>query len=142
MSADGRKELLYIEDNEDDVFAMRRSLPRTGHDIELWHQDSVTGALDELRSRAHTGLSLPRLALVDLNLPGSDGRSFVVEMRADRALCHLPMIVWSSSAARADVLFAARAGARAYHVKPTKSQELVDTLTHLLNYWLGTIEAQ
>lgn len=78
---------------------------------------------------------LPGIVLLDLNLPGVHGLELLGAIRSDPDLALLPVLVLSSSAARADVLAAYRAGANAYLVKPDDFQEVVTLLDTLSAHW-------
>ena len=67
----------------------------------------------------------PDLILLDLNLPGVHGQEILVEIKTDPRLRHIPVIVLSSSSAKADVMDAYRAHANAYVAKPTQFSQFV-----------------
>lgn len=138
MSVDA-PELVYIEDNEDEVYVFRRSLQRIDRKaVTLQHYGDASVALEELTARgAH---ELPKLVLLDLSLPGLDGRGFLEQWAQIPHLAALPVVVWSSSDQPGDVRFCLEHGARAYHVKPFGLHELDRDLSLVLSYWLDTVE--
>ena len=84
----------------------------------------------------HRDAPRPDLVLLDLNLPGVDGREVLVAIRADPALRALPVVVLTSSADPADVEAGYRAGANSYVTKPFGLDEYLSTLHALAQYWL------
>jgi len=85
-------------------------------------------ALYRLRSDA---ASLPDLVLLDLNLPGMDGHEVLRTIRSDGRLRLLPVIIFSHSDARRDVIAAYDGGANCYIRKPFGLDELQETIAQL-----------
>ena len=78
----------------------------------------------------------PDLILLDLNMPGSNGLAILSKIKSDPNLCHIPVIIFSTSKADKDVLDAHRLYANSYVAKPLGYEELKDLFRHLLHYWL------
>ncbi|NTW97181.1 MAG: response regulator, partial [Oscillochloris sp.] len=89
--------LLLIEDSDEDVAATMRGIRYEG--VELAIQRCTTGdqAMDYLYQRgryAGPGQSpRPNLILLDLNLPGTDGRSLLAVIKDDDELKSIPVVV-------------------------------------------------
>lgn len=132
--------LLYVEDSEDEVFAVRRALGRYGSPVELAHVVDGQAALDWLEGALSRGAPLPHLILLDLNMPGMNGPALLSELRERPALDQVPVVVWTSSSEKAEVRATARLGARAYHVKPESPKEFARRLHAVLDYWLHAVE--
>jgi two-component system response regulator len=78
----------------------------------------------------------PAFVLLDLNMPNKDGREALAEIRADPALRHVPVVVFSTSANAKDVLGSYRAGANSYIVKPSSYEDYLKLARDLARYWL------
>ena len=89
-------------------------------------------ALKELQSNAR---ALPDLVLLDLNLPGLDGHEVLRTIRSDSRLRCLPVIIFSHSDARRDVIAAYDGGANSYIRKPLGLDQLQQTISQLETYW-------
>ncbi len=76
------------------------------------------------------------MVLLDLNVPGLDGRGTLLEIKTSPALREVPVVVLSTSSNPADLAFCYRAGVNAYHVKPFLYVEHLHVLDILLRYWL------
>lgn len=74
----------------------------------------------------------PDVVLLDLQLPGADGRTLLRELKADRTLTAIPVVVLSADASpgRAKELLAA--GAHAYLTKPFDVGEFLALVDQLL----------
>jgi len=133
-------EILLVEDNPGDVLLVRKALERAG----LRHELRVAGDGDEalalLRAPAAAGRARPGLVLLDLNLPGKDGREVLAEIKGDPALRVLPVVVLTSSRAERDVRRAYELHANSYVTKPPSLRELQGTLARLCDYWFAIVE--
>jgi CheY-like chemotaxis protein len=79
----------------------------------------------------------PSFVLLDLNIPGLDGREVLSEIRRDVQLRKLPVIILSSSANPKDLAYCYHRGANAYHVKPVRYNDHLDLLAKIFTYWLS-----
>lgn len=83
--------------------------------------------------------TLPLLVLLDLNMPGDDGREVLLQVRSDDVLGTLPVVVLSASANPRDLQFCYANGANAYHVKPVAHAMHLKVLQQIFVYWLGSV---
>lgn len=122
--------LLLVEDNEDDVFFMKRALKAAGiaaplHIINDGQQaiDYLAGA-DGFSDRAR--YPLPTVMFVDLKLPYRSGFEVLSWLREQRALDGIFVVTLTSSPEDRDRARALELGARRYLVKPPTRQMIVD----------------
>ena len=82
---------------------------------------------------------MPRLGIVllDLNMPGIDGRETLRIIRADPAIRRIPVVILTTSAADVDIAASYDAGANAYIVKPTAFSDLIHIFTTLAAFWFS-----
>ncbi len=79
----------------------------------------------------------PDLILLDLDMPGKDGRSAISEIRADPEWRAVPVIVLTSSQEEADILRSYELGANSCIAKPIDFDGLVDVARQIGAYWFG-----
>ena len=133
------REILVVEDSDEDFDTLCEVMQRLGIDCTLYRVLSGDQALALLRGEAKPGQPLrPALILLDLNAPGFDGRDTLAAIKSDNALKCVPVVVLTTSANPADLAFCYAAGANAYHVKPHRHDSYLAGLASLLNYWLGS----
>lgn len=133
-------EILLVEDNPADLRLVREALGEARVQADLCRAATAEQALALLRERAGAaGAALPDLVLLDLNLPGQHGRELLAEIKGDPALRTVPVVVLTTSAARADVLAAYGAHANAYMVKPDDYAGYVALVAAIGAYWLGAV---
>jgi len=94
--------ILLVEDNADDVELTLRALERAKVRNQVWTVTDGTDALAFLRGHPpHQDAPRPDLVLLDLNLPGLDGRDVLLRIREDPQLRGLAVVVLTASAALA-----------------------------------------
>jgi CheY-like chemotaxis protein len=100
-------------------------------------------ALDYLyRQGAYKDLKIsprPSLVLLDLNLPGTDGRQVLEEIKKDRSLRTIPVIVFTTSSDRRDIAACYRAGANSYIQKPVDLAGLVTAIQRIRDFWFEVV---
>ncbi len=139
--------LLYVEDEDNDVLFMRRALTRAGAGCELRSVSDGDQAIAYLSApptdagaNDATGAPpapLPRLILLDLNLPGRSGFEVLEWCRAQPRLHTVPIVVISSSGRPEDRERARRLGANDYFSKPNSTSQLTEIAGQLRSRWLG-----
>ena len=72
------------------------------------------------------------LIFLDINMPKKNGRQALAEIKADRHLRKIPVIVWSSSSSEEDMAFCREAGADSYCTKPERYGEMVEVVRGLV----------
>jgi two-component system response regulator len=130
--------ILLIEDNEDDYEAMRRSFVKSGFVNPLTWCRNAEGALRMLRrDESHADKAPPRpdLILLDLNMPGMDGRRFLELIKADEHHRSIPVVVLTTSADAVDINRCYQSGASTYIQKPITFEGLIKAVRALKDYW-------
>ena len=86
--------ILLVEDNPDDAELVRIAMADAGIGAQLEVVQDGATALQYVRSEGpYVGVRHPHLVLLDLNLPGVDGREVLRVMKSDPRLCTIPIIV-------------------------------------------------
>lgn len=134
--------LLLVEDDENDVFFLRRALQSAGAAVQLHVATDGRQALDYLHGR--NGFEdriqhpLPALVLLDLKVPYVSGFDVLRQIRADPKLRKLIVVVFTSSSLDSDVVQAYEIGANSFLVKPSRLEEQKEVASLLVRYWLQT----
>jgi CheY-like chemotaxis protein len=117
--------VLLVEDDPADARFLIEICKPYPAPIEFHHVTTGDDALAYLR-RLETDphARTPDVVVLDLNLPGRDGRSVLSAIRSDRMLNRLPVIVLTASPADSDVLHAFDFKADAYLRKPVDLLDL------------------
>lgn len=68
----------------------------------------------------------------DINMPNMNGFELLKAIKADEALCHLPVLMVTAEARREDIVLAAQSGAAGYIVKPFTKATLEEKVRRIL----------
>ncbi len=127
--------ILLIEDDRVDVMTVQRALKRIRIKNPLHVARTGGKALKMLRGEGGTKLDkLPRLILLDLNLPKMSGIEFLKKLRADPKLRDLPVIVLTSSNEPKDRAAAFKYDVEDYIVKPHSFDEFAKAMATILAF--------
>jgi CheY-like chemotaxis protein len=119
-------QVLLVEDDEADARLLVEVCKPYPSAIEFHHVTNGDDALQYLRRiESDSKLARPDVVILDLNLPGKDGRVVLSEIRTNRSLNGIPVIVLTASPADADVLHAFNFQAEGFLRKPVDFDELV-----------------
>jgi len=126
-----RTRILVVEDNADDEFLLLRMLQRTRLKS---HVDVVRDGKKALDHLTHHEAKIEDLVAVflDLNIPSIHGLQLLAMIRADDRLCHLPVIVMTSSNSPKDIEECHRLGVVAYVQKPVSLANFSKAIADIL----------
>lgn len=132
--------ILIVEDNDDDFECTYDALCESGNLRNPIHRASTgQGALDYLLHQGDFSDKFahprPGLILLDLNLPGINGKSILKVVRDSDTLKHIPVIVFTTSNDPMDIHQCYALGANSYIQKPTTLDKLVNSIQAVKNYW-------
>ncbi|MEM7168595.1 MAG: response regulator [Pseudomonadota bacterium] len=116
--------ILYVEDNEDNIYMLTRRLGRKGYDI-LVAMDGAAGL--DIAEKEN-----PALILMDLNLPVMDGWEATRRLKAGPQTHHIPVVALSAFAMSGDRERAIEAGCDDYVSKPIDFKILNSKIESLL----------
>ncbi|NWF61547.1 MAG: response regulator [Fischerella sp.] len=143
MIGNSAQPILVIEDSDEDFEALRRVMYRQQVLNPIFRCTDGDEALDYLY---HTGAYSdpqtsphPSLILLDLNLPGTDGRELLQQVKQDEKLKNIPVIVFTTSANPRDIEICYRNSVASYILKPIDINRLKQTLQSFLTYWLDIV---
>jgi two-component system, response regulator len=131
--------ILMVEDSEDDYEATTRAFKKVSlHNPIVWCR-SGRDAMDFLKQggahkNAGNGLQ-PGLILLDLNMPGLDGRKTLRLIKEDDGLKRIPVIILTTSSDERDIEDCYQMGANTYVQKPVSFEGLIEAIKRLKAYW-------
>jgi DNA-binding response OmpR family regulator len=114
--------ILYAEDDPDDLFIVQQAFEIFDAEIELIHAPDgfqTLKCLDEMQAEKR----LPCLIILDINMPGMNGREALIEIRQSDTFKTIPTVLFTTSSSESDRLFAQEWGA-AFITKPIIFDEL------------------
>jgi len=129
-------DILLVEDDDGDAFLTENAL-RAGHvPFELHVVTTGEDALDFIYRRgAYQNAPRPDLILLDLHLPGINGKEVLHELKQHATLRRIPVVVLTSSRAESDILRSYNLHANSYMVKPGDPSIFEKIATSLQTWW-------
>jgi CheY-like chemotaxis protein len=131
--------MLYVEDEEDDVFFMRTALKRLGLADRFHAVGDGEQAIDYLAGKGpfadRERAPLPSLLVLDLNLPIRSGFEVLEWLRNQPEFATLTVVIFSSSGRPEDRRRAQQLGATEYLLKPTSGVEFFEIASQLTRAW-------
>jgi two-component system, chemotaxis family, response regulator Rcp1 len=144
MSAQGRSrpiEVLLVEDNPGDVRLTREALKdgKVSNNLSV-AKDGVEALRFLRREGEYAGAPRPDVVLLDLNLPRKDGREVLQEMKQDRSLRTIPVVVLTSSDAERDIVGAYELQANCYITKPVDLDQFITAVKSIEDFWFSIVK--
>ena len=130
-------EILLVEDNPGDHRLTKEALHEGKVYNNLhWVKDGVE-AIDFLKQRGkYEKAPRPDIILLDLNLPKKDGREVLSEIKGDRDLRSIPVVILTTSKAEEDVLRSYDLHANCYVTKPVDLDKFIVVVQSIDRFWL------
>ena len=130
-------QILIVEDNAADLMIMREALEDTRFSVKVHETRNGEEAMKFLRRIGdYSSAPHPDLILLDLNMPRKNGHEVLEEIKMDRMLMRIPVIVLTTSEAEEDVSRAYREHANCYIRKPVDFHAFCDVMRQIEVFWM------
>ncbi|WP_310482092.1 response regulator [Chamaesiphon sp. VAR_48_metabat_403] len=130
--------ILLVEDDEVDIMTVKRAFKKGNITNPLYLAGNGIEALALLRGNPGEPSLIPterRLILLDLNMPKMNGLEFLHELRSDRSIRHIPVVVLTTSNEERDRVQAYDLNVAGYILKPVTFNTFVELMVTLDKYW-------
>jgi two-component system response regulator len=124
--------ILIVEDSPDDFEATKRAFSKANLRNRIHRAESGEEALSYLRNESNPR---PGIILLDLNMPGLDGRKTLEIIKQTRSLQSIPVVILTTSNDERDVEACYNLGANTYIQKPVDFDGLIAAIRRLKEYW-------
>ena len=141
--ADGKSpiEVLIVEDDPGDVLMTQEAFEEHKMRNRLTVVSDGAAALAYLRREGeYADAVAPDLILLDLNLPRRDGREVLEEIKKDKELCKIPVVVLTTSQADEDILRSYQLHANAYVTKPVDFQRFISVVRQIDEFFVSVVK--
>jgi len=133
--------ILLVEDSPTDIDLTREGLEMGKLANNLTVIEDGEEALAFLRREGeHADAIRPDLVLLDLNLPGKDGREVLEEIKTDPELMSIPVVVLTSSKAEEDIAKTYKLHANCYISKPVNFSRFVEVVKGIEDFWFSIVK--
>ena len=136
-------DILVVEDNDSERASIVETLKLAIPDVQIVAVNSGADAMDFLLARnqwkERVGEDPPKLILLDLELPGTDGFSILGQIRSiepQDSLTLTPVVVFTDSKATGNVVKSYHCGANSYIMKPVSFPDFQAIVKTIAQYWI------
>jgi len=134
-------EILLVEDNAGDARLAREALKDSKMINNLSHVTDGEEAMAFLRREGkYADAPRPGLILLDLNLPKKDGREVLAEIKADKDLKRIPVVVLTISSAEEDIIKTYNLHANCFITKPIDFDQFMKVVRSIEDFWLSIVK--
>jgi len=137
---DAHPVILIAEDNENDIFMLRRAFTQLEIDSPIFIVSDGEQAISYLHGDGkysnRAEYPLPDLLLLDLKMPRTNGFEVLQWIRGNPSLASLRVVVLTTSEQIRDINRAYQLGANSFLVKPVHFDDFRNTLKAIYDYWL------
>lgn len=130
------------DDDADDRFLVKEAFQEIGENHQINFVENGEQLMDYLEKRntfTPENAPPPDLVLLDINMPKKNGIEVLREIRENRKLSSIPIVVLSTSNSEEDILRSYELGANSFITKPIGFDQLVESLKNLNTYWFETV---
>lgn len=132
-------QILLVEDNFGDIKIAQEAFKQSDSTINLSYVQDGVEAINYLKkNNEFTKATTPDLILLDLNLPKKDGREVLSEVKSDKSLKQIPIIVLTTSESEIDINECYLLGANSFITKPIDLDSFLKAIKLIEEYWLKT----
>lgn len=135
--------ILIAEDDADDRLLAQEALNESRLVNEVHFVEDGEELLDYLHHRGRYATEpapRPGVILLDLNMPRKDGREALIEIKENKDLRRIPVVVMTTSKAEEDILRSYDLGVNSFIIKPVTFEGLVEVMHTLGRYWFEIVE--
>jgi CheY-like chemotaxis protein len=133
--------ILIVDDSADDVEFTLVALQNTKVANAINVVTDGVEAMQYLRQEGqYVGAQRPSLVLLDLNMPRKNGREVLAEMKEDKDLRHIPVVILTTSQAEEDIVRSYDLHANCYISKPVDLEALAKIVHSIDDFWFGVVK--
>lgn len=136
--------ILMADDDDDDFLLTKKALKESKLLNQLIRVKDGEELIEYLRQEGKyendENCIRPGVILLDLNMPRKDGREALKEIKSDKSLSSIPVIVFTTSKAEEDIYKSYELGVNSFITKPVTFDNLTQVMRTLGTYWFEIVE--
>jgi CheY-like chemotaxis protein len=121
--------IFLADDDEDDRLIFHEAITEINKGVEVVEAGDGVKLLEKLSNAE----KLPNLIFLDLNMPVKNGKDVLRLIKADKRLCNIPVVIYSTSTNPSDIEETYNSGASLYFEKPYSMSGLMTGLEKILS---------
>jgi chemotaxis family two-component system response regulator Rcp1 len=132
--------VLVLEENLEQILLIQNAFGQGEFSYRLQAISDGNQAMDFLYRRGeYTNAPRPDLILLDLNLPGKDGREILTELKTSPQLRRIPVVILTLSDREEDIFSSYEIQGNSYVIKSTDLDRLQQIVRRVQEFWLGIV---
>ena len=133
-------EILLVENNPGDIRIIQEIFKESKSNINLSIVNDGAETINRLKKENNYKNALrPDIIILDLNLPKKNGFEVLKEIKSNKELKRIPVIVLTTSEFEEDISNAYDLHANCYIKKPTDFEQFIEILKSIQGFWLNTV---
>lgn len=133
--------ILLVEDNEADIVMTCEAFEDAKLRNEIGIARDGYEAIAYLRREGKFADAIrPDIILLDLNLPGPNGKDILKFVKSEESLKDIPVVILTSSEASHEVKQAYYLAANCYIVKPVDMSKFIEVVRVIENFWVQVVK--
>ena len=133
MHDKSRKVVFIVDDDPDDRLFVLDALSEIDKSFEYV---PISSAEELLAGLSSDGSKIPDLIILDLNMPGVMGLHALKEIRMNKSLKYIPIVILTTSTLEKDKKLSYEFGANCFVTKPHSYKKMAVIASALINLWL------
>lgn len=129
-----KHQILIVDDDADDREIIRDAFQNAQEEQEFVFIENGNKLMDFLEQ--NTNGQPPSLIMLDLNMPGKDGRETLKDLKTNSRFHHIPIIVFTTSSSLRDKQMVYELGANCFITKPDTFNKLIEMTNSITRLWL------
>lgn len=126
--------VFIVDDDADDRESIRDAFLENKHHYDYVFMKNGDQLLKHLATDDNTGVF--KIILLDLNMPGKHGKDVLKEIKTNKELQPIPVIVLTTSSSEKDKEISYELGANCFVTKPASYKELINVTDSIARLWL------
>lgn len=134
-------EILLVEDNPGDVRLTEEALKegKVKNNLNVV-EDGIEALTFLKRVDEYADAPIPDLILLDLNLPGKNGKEVLEEIKNDPDLKWIPVVILTTSEEEKDIIKTYSLHANCYIAKPVDLEQFIKVVKSIEDFWLTIVK--
>jgi CheY-like chemotaxis protein len=137
MKPDLKHSVFIVDDDADDRESIRDAFLENAHDQDYIFMKNGDQLIDHLHSAPQK--PNPVVILLDLNMPGRDGKDILRTIKENEALKPIPVIIMTTSSSERDRQLSYELGANCFVTKPDSYKELIEVTDSIAKLWFVNV---
>lgn len=133
-------DILLVEDNPADIKLISEVIKNENVPIKLLVINDGERAIEFLKFKIKSNYYMPKLVILDLNLPKKDGKEVLKVIKEDHDLKTIPVIILTTSPFKEDIIESYQNHVNAFITKPVDLMKFIQIIESTLDFWLKSVE--